>query len=80
MVEGPIGKLKYHGFGKFVMNSSTLPIKKNVGLLAAGSGITPMLSIAQASCLAEDGLNIKFVYSNKTKNDIMCSDILDELS
>ncbi len=46
--------------------------KKKVGLIAGGSGITPMLSIAQASLLADDGLEINFVYSNKTKDDILC--------
>lgn len=46
LVEGPIGKLKYHGYGNFDKMKRRLPNKKKVGLIAAGSGITPMLAIA----------------------------------
>jgi ferredoxin-NADP reductase len=79
-VEGPIGKLKYHGYGNFDKSRKRLPKKENVGLIAAGSGITPMLAIAQASSLAKDGLKIKFLYCNKTMDDIMCQQQLEDLS
>ena len=39
-------------------------------LLAGGTGITPLFSIAQASILAKDGMTIMLLVSNKTKNDI----------
>jgi len=52
LCEGPIGKLKYHGWGNFDKMKKSLPVKRNVGLIAAGSGITPMLAIAQSSVLA----------------------------
>ena len=71
-VEGYFGKLKYLGFGQFLKRKEKLPIKKHVGLIAAGSGITKMLTIIQASTLANDGLKISLLYVNKTKNDIMC--------
>jgi len=45
-VEGPIGKLKYNGYGNFDKSKKRLPKKTHVGLIAAGSGITPMLAIA----------------------------------
>ena len=72
LCEGPVGMLKYLGFGLFEKKKEKLSIKKRVGLIAAGSGVTPMLSIAQASCLANDGVKIQFLYCNKTEGDIMC--------
>jgi len=35
-------------------------------MLAAGTGITPLFSIAQASVRAKDGVKIDLLYSNKT--------------
>jgi len=43
MVEGPIGKLKYLGWGYFKKMNTKLPHKKRVGLICAGSGLTPHL-------------------------------------
>ena len=70
---GPIGKVNYRGWGKFlVMNKELTGKKTKIGLLAGGSGFTPMYAIALASSLAKDGVEIKFLFSNKTKNDIFC--------
>ena len=55
-VEGYFGKLKYLGWGQFLKRKEMLPVKRHVGLIAAGSGITKMLTIIQASVLANDGL------------------------
>ena len=71
-LEGPIGKLKYHGYGIFEKSKKQMKKKENVGLIAGGTGLTPLLSIAQASSMAKDGLKIKFLYCNKTREDIMC--------
>jgi len=38
-----------------------------------------MFSIAQASSLAKDGVDITFLYSSKTKDDILCEYELNEL-
>lgn len=80
MCEGPIGMLKYNGFGKFMLKKNELKPKKRIGLLAGGSGITPMYSIALASSLAKDGLEIWFLFSNKTKDDMLCKEHLDQLT
>ena len=53
--------------------------KKKFAMLAAGTGINPLLSIAQASILSCDGVEIVIIYSNKTKNDILCKPELDAL-
>jgi ferredoxin-NADP reductase len=66
--EGPIGKLRYHGRGKFTHISKQEPFlgKTKICLLTGGTGITPCLSIAQASLLAGEGYDIKLLNFNKT--------------
>lgn len=44
-----------------------LPVKRNFGLLAGGTGITPGYCMALASSLLKDGLKINLIFSNKTK-------------
>ena len=79
--EGPVGMIKYLGFGKFQFMKNMLEhTKTKIGLVAGGSGITPMYSIAQASALANDGVKVTFLYTNKSKNDILCRDQLDQLA
>ena len=51
-----------------------------MGLIAGGTGITPMYSIALASLLGRENLEIKLLYSNKTKNDILLKSELDNLA
>ena len=38
--------MKYEGWGVFKLKGVPLQEKKKVGLIAGGSGITPMLSLA----------------------------------
>lgn len=77
-MEGPFGQLTYLGHSNFLIRKK--PVKKTkIGLIAAGTGITPIFSIAQASIYANDGLEIKMIYSNKTKDDILLKDELDRL-
>jgi len=46
-VSGPVGMMKYNGYGKFLHKNEPLKhIKKRVGLIAGGSGLTPLLSVA----------------------------------
>ena len=50
--------------------------KKKVFMVGGGTGINPLISIAQASVRSNDGLIINILYSSKTANDILCLDIL----
>jgi cytochrome-b5 reductase len=77
MCEGPIGKTKYLGNGRFTVKKRMAMPKKKVGLLAGGTGITPTLAIVQAAIMSKDNLDFTFLYSNKTKADILC---LDEIA
>ena len=79
-MEGPKGNLRYTGYGIFTdMKGKMMPKKKRLGLLAAGTGLNPLYSIAQASVLAKDGLEITIVCSNKTPDDILLKAELDAL-
>ena len=80
LCDAPKGRLKYMGYGMFEHNKIMLPKVKTLGLIGGGTGVTPLLSIAQASCLANDGMEIVFLISNKTKNDILCKPELDLLA
>jgi NAD(P)H-flavin reductase len=78
--EGPIGMIRYLGFGKLQFKKEVLEhTKTKIGLVAGGTGITPMYAIAQASALAKDGVQITLLFTNKSKGDILCKKELDEL-
>lgn len=80
MMEGPTGKIRYFGHGKFMFKKNELSHKNKLFLVGGGSGITPLLSIAIASIKANDGLDITLIFSNKTKDDILCEKEIDELA
>ena len=48
-------------------------------LLAAGSGITPMLSIARAALSASDTKRVMLVYGNRNTASIMFRDLVEDL-
>ena len=80
MCEGPIGKCKYFGNGKFSLMKKELPQKKKILLIAGGTGLTPCFSIAQAAIMSGDDIDISFLFSNKTKDDILCENEIDALN
>ncbi len=51
--------------------------QRTVGLVAAGSGITPVLSIAASVLDVEPGSDVVLVYGNRTQGDVM---FLEELA
>jgi NAD(P)H-flavin reductase len=78
-VEGPIGLMRYYGNGRFARIKKELSnLKTKVGLIAGGTGITPILSVIQAAVLSGDNIELNILYTNKTKNDILCQDIIDK--
>mmetsp|Transcript_78074 Transcript_78074/g.153281 ORF Transcript_78074/g.153281 Transcript_78074/m.153281 type:complete len:319 (-) Transcript_78074:106-1062(-) len=78
-IMGPLGVNEYLGEGVFKLPGRTLTVRE-VGMLAGGTGITPMLQVMQAA-LRNPGDTIRFslIYANKTESDILCRDMLDEL-
>ena len=54
---------------------------KQVGMLAGGSGITPFLQIVQKALSdPEDTTVFSLIYANKTETDILCKEIIDDMS
>lgn len=41
-MEGPKGRLEYHGFGDFLISRKPVNKKINIGCVAGGTGITPV--------------------------------------
>ena len=57
-------------------------MKKKIGLIGGGTGITPLLQILKAALNppeVKDTTEFVMLYGNKTEDDILCKDILDQL-
>jgi len=76
-VSGPWGMHEYMGRGVFKSGSKQLTCKK-LGMIAGGTGITPMLQIA-ASILDDpsDTTQVSLLYANQTEDDILVREMLD---
>ncbi|XP_042492355.1 NADH-cytochrome b5 reductase-like protein [Macadamia integrifolia] len=69
-VKGPIQKLRY-----------TPNMKKNIGMIAGGSGITPMLQIIDAVIKnPDDTTQVSLIYANVSPDDILLKEKLDTLA
>ena len=76
-VSGPWGLIEYTAPGTFVNGNKTLK-KKHIGMMAGGSGITPILqAIAAVLENPSDTTTCALIYANKTEEDILCRDMLD---
>lgn len=78
-IMGPLGVNEYLGEGLFKLPGRTMPVK-HVGMLAGGTGLTPMLQVVQAALRnPRDRTTFYMIYANKTEQDILCRDMLDDL-
>lgn len=78
-IGGPLGLNEYLGCGAFKLPGRQMTAKK-VGMMAGGTGLTPMLQVAQAAIRdPADSTTFSLIYANKTEDDILCRDLLDEL-
>lgn len=67
---GPVGQFHYHPNGS-----------RAIGVVAGGSGITPVLQVLnEIVTSSEDLTKISLIYANNTENDILLKDELDELA
>ena len=79
-IMGPIGVNQYLGRGKFKVGSKELSCAK-LGMMAGGTGITPMLQVIAAILKdGKDTTQISLLYANQTENDILCRDMLEALA
>jgi cytochrome-b5 reductase len=79
-VQGPVGLVEYLGRGRFALRRKERSIN-SVGMLAGGSGITPMLQLLR--CVLDDPhdeTQLSLVYANQTEEDILLKDVLDHLA
>ncbi len=65
--------------GKFVVdiNANT---RQHYVLFGGGSGITPLLSILKSLLNQEPNSTITLIYANKTKDEVMFSNVIDQLA
>mmetsp|Transcript_8197 Transcript_8197/g.22738 ORF Transcript_8197/g.22738 Transcript_8197/m.22738 type:complete len:347 (-) Transcript_8197:258-1298(-) len=88
LVKGPKGHLTYKGRGKFSTKPLGKPLEERscaqIGMMAGGTGITPMLQILQAVFLNpkyRDGrTRVKLLYANQTPDDILVRQELEDLA
>jgi len=86
LMKGPKGNLKYLGQGKFSIKELRKPeverTAKKIGMIAGGTGITPMLQVIEAIFREkkDETTTISLLYANKTEEDILCRDELEALA
>jgi len=78
-INGPSGIIEYLGKGTFKLPGRTITTS-HVGMMAGGTGITPMLQVMKAALrLPGDTCKYSLIYANKTTDDILVKDLLDEV-
>jgi len=74
-LEGPMGLIEYYGRGDW----KKFGRRKHIGMMAGGTGITPMLQIIKAVLMDDaDTTEISVLFANQTEEDILVRDMLDE--
>ena len=69
-IKGPKGQFKYHP-----------ALSREIGMIAGGTGITPMLQIVRAALKNPlDRTKLSLVYANVNAEDILLKKELDELA
>ncbi|KAM7507671.1 hypothetical protein LguiA_018124 [Lonicera macranthoides] len=77
-VKGPLGHIEYTGKGNFMVHGKQKFAKK-LAMIAGGTGITPIYQVMQAILKdPEDDTEMNVVYANRTEDDILMKDELDE--
>ncbi|UYV80291.1 CYB5R3 [Cordylochernes scorpioides] len=86
LVRGPSGKLVYDGRGTFKITLDkkkppTVAHYKKVGMIAGGTGITPMLQlIRQVFKDSADSTQLNLLFANQTEKDILLRKELEEIA
>lgn len=81
-VSGPWGMHEYLGHGAFTSGAGKNPKQlscKKLGMIAGGTGITPMLQVA-AAILDDpsDNTEVSLIYANQTEDDILVRELLEQ--
>jgi len=83
-VRGPSGHICYKGNGNFTFQESGKEATdykcKEIGMIAGGTGITPMLQIIQSVLdSGTDQTKMSLIFANQTEEDILVRERLEEL-
>eukprot|EP01089_Gocevia_fonbrunei_P020891 TRINITY_DN7893_c0_g1_i2.p1 TRINITY_DN7893_c0_g1~~TRINITY_DN7893_c0_g1_i2.p1 ORF type:complete len:172 (+),score=47.91 TRINITY_DN7893_c0_g1_i2:545-1060(+) len=79
-LQGPFGLVEYKGRGQFEYSRKPLIKKKFVGMIAGGTGVTPMLQIINAVLNdPQDETILSLLFANQTEDDILLREELEKL-
>jgi ferredoxin-NADP reductase len=74
---GPIEKFSYFGYGQCMRPKDDVPIiRKKIGGIAGGSGISPIYPVLMHGLRYEDGVEFSLIFGNKTVKDVLLKDEL----
>eukprot|EP00731_Ephydatia_muelleri_P006177 Em0003g425a len=83
-VRGPLGKVTYLGGGDIQYKEKSTPEIRHatdIGLIAGGTGITPMLQIIKAILKnPKDTTKVSLLFANQTEKDILLREELEALA
>lgn len=83
-MRGPKGHMEYKGRGSFTVKLMRKPLEsrkaKHFGMIAGGTGITPMLQVIHAIVKdPKDYVKVSLIYANQTEDDILVREELEAL-
>jgi len=84
LVRGPSGRLQYKGNGVFEVRVDkktppTIKKVKRIGMIAGGTGITPMYQLVKDICKhTDDETKLQLIFANQSENDILLREELEE--
>lgn len=79
VIQGPFGLITYHGKGNF-SNGRKKVKAKHLGMIAGGTGLTPMLQIIEDVLKTPgDETRISLLFGNQEEKDILLRDSLEAL-
>lgn len=79
-MRGPKGNLTYLGRGTFRINRRGDRQVRKLGMMAGGTGITPMLQIISAVMREESSMEMSLVFANKSEDDILLRSMIEKLA
>mmetsp|Transcript_1785 Transcript_1785/g.2495 ORF Transcript_1785/g.2495 Transcript_1785/m.2495 type:complete len:316 (+) Transcript_1785:304-1251(+) len=85
LMKGPKGHMDWKGYGNFTVKQMRKPLETrkatHIGMIAGGTGITPMLQILHAIFeRPNDKTVVSLIYANQTEDDILVREELENLA
>jgi len=80
-IKGPCGRFQYLGRGVYSIRAQKKSPIRRIGMIAGGSGITPMYQIMKAILHNKsDKTKVSLIYANQTPSDILLREEFDRFS